>query len=54
MAAYLQGTAFKFDPFALHDAGDIHAYKCDEGKARWVNFGEVPLTPVFKGIRTPM
>jgi len=24
MAAYLQGTACKFDPFALHDAGDIH------------------------------
>jgi len=32
---------------------DIYTAKCDWGNVHCVNFGEVPLTPIFRGIRTP-
>ena len=34
MAACLQGTACKFDPFVLHDAGDIHGSATEARRAR--------------------
>jgi len=52
MAAYLPGTACKFDP--LHyTMPEMYTAKCDWGKARWVNFGEALLTPILGGSGPP-